>query len=548
MKNKLAWIMIVCLCFLQVSVLHAKEVTGSVVLSGLPVSAGITGLEVSVGASVESYEYPAESLVTDSAGTVTLTLPAGYAQIAVVTDDGVSYYEGTVSTGEHTWTPVTEQLSLEKEDVTVSGNETTVHVGSVLSVNSKISGLKFSWQKMTEGETVWEEIGTGTSYIVTQTELGCRLRLVITKQGAYGKTRLGVADSVKQSDFILTPTENQNYVYNQCEKIFSYTVSDITLTDFQVEYRKAGENEYTSKRPVSAGSYDVKVTRKADTKYGAYEEEFLNAIMISKYSGKLISEFQCGNTVYTGAPAALIYTMKTEFENLPVTFSYKKKGQPDDEYTTAPPVLAGDYTVKAAITGNENYEADEAVADFTIAASPVKGENKVEPSPVYHLNGNQGDLKLKVGETKKIGFTSEGRISYQSSDGKIVSVDGSGNLMAKKPGTAIIVINVSEDTTLHASFSVKVSLKTPTKLKKSKVKKKSVKLSWKKCSGAVSYTVYRASKKKGKYKKIKTVKKTSYTDKKLKRKKTYYYKVKANAALSIYSSKQSSALKVRTKK
>jgi len=55
-----------------------------------------------------------------------------------------------------------------------------------------------------------------------------------------------------------------------------------------------------------------------------------------------------------------------------------------------------------------------------------------------------------------------------------------------------------------------------------------IKLTWKKVKGAKGYAVYRATSKKGKYIKAKTLKKGSniaYTNSKLKRGKTYYYKV-----------------------
>ena len=54
--------------------------------------------------------------------------------------------------------------------------------------------------------------------------------------------------------------------------------------------------------------------------------------------------------------------------------------------------------------------------------------------------------------------------------------------------------------------------------------------SWKKQKNATGYEIYRSTKKKGKYKKIATIKKVSkasYTNKKLKKGKTYYYKVRA---------------------
>ena len=60
--------------------------------------------------------------------------------------------------------------------------------------------------------------------------------------------------------------------------------------------------------------------------------------------------------------------------------------------------------------------------------------------------------------------------------------------------------------------------------------KSKVKLTWKKVKGADGYEIYRATSKKGKYQKIKTLKKgtiVSYTDGKAKKGKTYYYKVRA---------------------
>lgn len=68
-------------------------------------------------------------------------------------------------------------------------------------------------------------------------------------------------------------------------------------------------------------------------------------------------------------------------------------------------------------------------------------------------------------------------------------------------------------------------------LKKPKVKStttyNSVKLSWKAVKGSGGYQVYRATKKNGKYKKVKTTKSKSWTNKKLTTGKSYYYKVRA---------------------
>lgn len=67
-------------------------------------------------------------------------------------------------------------------------------------------------------------------------------------------------------------------------------------------------------------------------------------------------------------------------------------------------------------------------------------------------------------------------------------------------------------------------------IKSLKLKGKTITVKWTKVTGASGYEIYRATKKSGKYKKIKTVTKAktvTFTNKKLKKKKTYFYKVRA---------------------
>lgn len=88
-----------------------------------------------------------------------------------------------------------------------------------------------------------------------------------------------------------------------------------------------------------------------------------------------------------------------------------------------------------------------------------------------------------------------------------------------------------------------------------KAGKKAVTISWKKVTGANSYTIYRATSKNGKYTRVTTTKGSStlkYTDKKLKGGKTYYYKVRANRKTkSMAKTVQSASSKIvnaKTKK
>ena len=66
-----------------------------------------------------------------------------------------------------------------------------------------------------------------------------------------------------------------------------------------------------------------------------------------------------------------------------------------------------------------------------------------------------------------------------------------------------------------------------------------MKLSWTKVPGAKNYTVYRATKEGGKFKKVATTKKAAYTVKNLKTYKDYYFYVKANG-VSIGGKKRNS--------
>ena len=94
------------------------------------------------------------------------------------------------------------------------------------------------------------------------------------------------------------------------------------------------------------------------------------------------------------------------------------------------------------------------------------------------------------------------------------------------------------------------AVKTTVKVKA--LTKHRAKVTWKKISGVTGYKVYRATKKNGKYKLIKTIKKAGtlkYTDKKLKKGKKYYYKVRTYTKIDgkSYLGKWSKVKKITAK-
>lgn len=113
-----------------------------------------------------------------------------------------------------------------------------------------------------------------------------------------------------------------------------------------------------------------------------------------------------------------------------------------------------------------------------------------------------------------------------TSNSKVISVKKDGTLYAKYPGVAKITVKPATQSKLAMSKTLAV---LPSKVGGVKLtaKKRAVKVTWKKTTGAAGYKIYRATSKKGKYSCVKTVssKTTSFTNKKLKKKKTYYYKV-----------------------
>ena len=94
-------------------------------------------------------------------------------------------------------------------------------------------------------------------------------------------------------------------------------------------------------------------------------------------------------------------------------------------------------------------------------------------------------------------------------------------------------------TKVYSGYSAVKSAKPlpakPASVKAARASSSSIKLTWKKVSGASGYEVYRATKKTGTYSKVTTIKKgstVSYTNKKLTKGKTYYYKVRAYRTVS----------------
>jgi len=120
--------------------------------------------------------------------------------------------------------------------------------------------------------------------------------------------------------------------------------------------------------------------------------------------------------------------------------------------------------------------------------------------------------------------------------GMVTDAAGRALISFNKPGTYYIsakgpVTYDSFGSTVTGSIAapwaeVKVTMEAPS-VKAANKSIKSIKISWKKITGAEKYQVYRSVKKNKGFKKVKTTKKTYWINTKLKTGKKYYYKVRA---------------------
>ena len=148
--------------------------------------------------------------------------------------------------------------------------------------------------------------------------------------------------------------------------------------------------------------------------------------------------------------------------------------------------------------------------------------------------------KLYFGDNNALYMKDVAEIHYDYSD-------YSADYLVRKDGS-IWSIDLSENISLKQIRSGKnyaKRLSSPTNVKAKKKSNKKAKVTWKKVDGATKYTVYRATKKNGKYSKVGTAKGGSYTDKTVKKGKKYFYKVVANGSEKLYNSKKSDSAKVK---
>ena len=94
--------------------------------------------------------------------------------------------------------------------------------------------------------------------------------------------------------------------------------------------------------------------------------------------------------------------------------------------------------------------------------------------------------------------------------------------------TIALILAMTPAVMVSTDEYVDAAVTSPDNVKAKATKKATIIVDWDGVSGAESYSIFRATKKDGNYKCLKTLKKTKYTDKKINPKKRYYYTIRAN--------------------
>ena len=165
------------------------------------------------------------------------------------------------------------------------------------------------------------------------------------------------------------------------------------------------------------------------------------------------------------------------------------------------------------------YSIDNVTAD-----TPYEQSIKVDKTALKLAKGKTAALKATIlpaySEVASKGAT------WSTSDATVAKVDAAGKVTAASAGIA--TITAKADNTMSSTSKITID-PAKTTITRAKGKKKAVALKWKKQTDATGYVIYRATKKAGKYKVVKTINKkstTTWTNKKLKKGKKYFYKIK----------------------
>ncbi len=238
-----------------------------------------------------------------------------------------------------------------------------------------------------------------------------------------------VVVTVAPKEVTVTPG-NASKIYGEKDGKLSYhaegladgdSLSDITLT------RTEGEN---------VGIYEITAAQKKGANPN-YNVKFNKGTFTISPKEITVTITPNGGT-YEGAiiPANAALNGLVGEDKPEITLTYIGKANDGTEVNgTAPPVLAGTYTVTASITdSNYNLKAEGTTAEFVV----TKATPGLSAAAVSDKSYGEGAFKLGVSNK------GDGSKSYASSNDKVVTVDETGTVTIVGAGTATLTVSLAE--------------------------------------------------------------------------------------------------------
>lgn len=410
------------------------------------------------------------------------------------------------------------------ENITGKGYTVKADISDNRAVASVKVSTYFEGNKTKTISRVYTSAVNSLSHSVKVTDLG-------SKDGYYITTITATDEAGNSSEQVI-----KTYVDTTAPTISGAKVENITAKGFDVSCNvsdKSGVSKvvfpaYPTKNGESAKKYAS--GKLSGGKASAYVSAEDYSVKSGEFTVKITAYDKYGNSSTKTIKASIKPAASVTLDKASLTLDKGKSS-----------VISAKMGGGSGLTDFVSWKSSNSkIASVSNGKVTAKGVGRATIT-AYTTGGK--NVKCTVTVKGKISDSSISAIKTQSYTGKAVSpapaVTYSGKKLVKNTD---YTVSYSKNTAIGQA-SVKITGKglykgtktvnfnirpaTVTKLKVSSTGEKSVKLSWKKVTGADSYAIYRYDNTSKKWQRIKTVKAVSFTDSGLARAKGYSYKVKA---------------------
>ena len=311
-----------------------------------------------------------------------------------------------VSTVEFTLMP---EITIDPElEVTLPE---TIYVGDEyepdIETNSDSEEIVFEYYDL-DNDTELEEAPTAAgSY---------KLTVTLGPTDLFNEASFELDFEILKNDFEASVSVANIYVEGTVNPVLSGVPEDYTGTaTYKYKLSTDEDSEYSATVPSDAGTYTVLATIPATDEYEGTTctDEFT----ISKYEVTAtvsVADLNVGGTITP------VLTVDPEGYNGDIEYEYKLSVAPNTAYSTTVPSAAGEYTVRATLSGNYKYLGTTCTDTFTISKNDVtatvtvadilvdgtvKPELTIDPEDYDDMEHISYEYKLSTDEDSGYSFT-----------------------------------------------------------------------------------------------------------------------------------------------